>query len=246
MFSWFHRRSERAKRLISALTLTLLLVSTSGTALLTPRVAQAQFSDLANLAVNIAGNLWDSVIQPALKFAWEHGAAIAFRNAARTFSTQVAYQSAVMLGSGGQGQTPLFTWKNLGKVAQDAADSAAGDFIETLGESNGYAKLGLCQPGGTLVAAGQFKQIVGLTLFNEVKPRQPKCTLSQLSQNWEKALADPKTFLQKFNVVLDPNQHDLGVMLKLQENNCVLGFIHTENHDKTADMGAPLPFWDIA
>ncbi|MFH1111795.1 MAG: hypothetical protein V1712_01855 [Patescibacteria group bacterium] len=201
---------------------SLFFVFSSVYSLFNSLPAQAQVGPLPTVevtpmpTVELGLSIWDRLWQ-ITQWAWEHGGAIAYRNAIRTFTSRIAYDSAVYLGSGGKGQKPLFVTKNWGAYLKDVGDSAAGDFLETLAQENGYIKFGLCEPVGLGFQAPQAKLIIGLTLFDEIKPRKPKCSLSDMQRNWKEALSDPKRFLKNYNIVFDPKQHDLGVTLRLKQ-----------------------------
>src|SRR3989338_11084582 len=214
MLLWFNHRPARARSRLTGFLFSLILVTTISGSLLAPRPAQGQAAaaDIIGGPSNVASYIWDR-IQDAATWAWERGAAIAFKNAAKTFTQRIAYDTAVMLASGGQGQTPLLSWRSLGQTTQRAFDDAAGDFLETLDTNNAFISLGICRPPGT-----SFQLIVTTTLFNEIRPRQPVCSLSQIEQNWKTFFADTDQLLKRFGVVFDPSQNDLGVALRLQQS----------------------------
>ena len=166
----------RRRQLAVSVIGSLVLVVTVVTSLLAPRPTQAQAfaADIIGGPSNVASYIWDK-IQAAATWAWERGAAIAFKNAARTFTQRIAYDTAVMLASGGQGQTPLLSWRSLGQTTVRAFYDASEYFFETLDTNNAFISLGICRPAGT-----SFQLIVTTTLFNEIQPRQPVCSLSQI------------------------------------------------------------------
>lgn len=129
------------------------------------------------------------------------------------FAQRIAYDSAVMLGSGGTGQTPLFTWKNLGKSANDAFNDAAGSFIDTLATDNGYLSLDVCRPPGF-----SANLIITTALFAEIQPTKPRCNLRQIQTAWDKYLKDPKAAQKAFGYAIDPRQNELGVTLSLRQS----------------------------
>jgi len=194
---------------------SLLLITISSSLLFLPPAAHAQVaSDVIGGPSQIISTVFDKIADAA-KWAWDNLGAEAYKNAIRTFTQQIAYNTAIMLTSGGQGQGPLVETKSFGQIVKDAADSAAGDFLDTLDTQNPYINLGVCRPQGP--GGASFQLIIGYSLFNEVKPRQPRCTLSEIRNNWEKFLADPKNILERFNVVFDPRQNDLGIALELHQ-----------------------------
>lgn len=178
-----------------------------------PRLAQAFAvpADVIGGPSQISSTIFDKIADAA-RWAWENGAAVAFKNAARTFTQRLAYDTAVMISSAGQGQKPLFSNFTIGQTFQRAADDAAGDFLDTLATQQTYVNLNICQP-----SSPSAQLVIGFTAFNEIQPRQPRCSLSTAINNWENFVRDPN-ILQNFGVVFDPRQNDLGIALQIQEN----------------------------
>ncbi len=213
--------SNKFRRTLAILALVLTIFGSAGAGLFTPRPANAQFTDFANLVINSAQWVYDSVLAPAAKWAWDHGAAVAFKNAAKTFTQQIAYNTAVKITSSGSGQTPLIQTKSFGQLMSDAADDAAGDMLDTLGKENGFLKLDLCQPSNNF-----FNLDIALPSFlldgrSPESQRRGKCKLSDLKKNWGAILNDPKKqkqFLKQFTATLDPKQNDLGVSISVQQS----------------------------
>ncbi len=191
----------------------------------TPRQASAQFvspdapANIWTSIVTYADSVYQSVIKPAGEWAWEHGAATAFRNMAKSFTQQIAYNAAVQLASGGTGQTPLFTWKGLGDTLQDAADDALGDAIDNF-TKNGLGGFSLCDSGPDMP---EFKLIIGMYLFDEadVRPKKANCSFSKLKANINRLSTDPRykdQFLKNFGAQFDPKQNQLGMTLDIRQN----------------------------
>ncbi len=201
------------QRVLLALCGILVVVTTTGTVLLRPQPAQAIFGvgDISFEVNQLATFIWEKA-QDGLRWAMDHGAALAFKNALRTFTQRMAYDTAVMLASGGRGQTPLLSWRSLGESATRAYDDAAGDFLDTLDTSNGFIRLGLCKPVGF-----DFRLVVNSALFQEIQPRRPRCTLSDIERNIDRYRQNPEQFLDRVGVVFDPKQNELGVALHLQQ-----------------------------
>ena len=63
--------------------------------------------------------------------AIQKAGSIAFNRTLSTILNKIAYDAANYIGSGGQGQSPLFLKQNLGEILTNVADEAAGQFIET-------------------------------------------------------------------------------------------------------------------
>ncbi|MFA6307146.1 MAG: hypothetical protein WCV70_04075 [Patescibacteria group bacterium] len=144
----------------------------------------------------------------AQKWAEEYGAAIAFKAAVKNFLNNLAYDTATYLATGDWGQQPMFETRNFGTVVKDAADNAAGTFLEQWGKS-GAIKFNVCQPNLNV----QVK--IGLGLQKTQRPTKPACTFTEMTKNWDTALKD-KNFLPKFQDMFNPWSNDLGIALTLQ------------------------------
>ncbi len=131
------------KRAAVAVLLALVLSLSTAVA---PRPAYAIFGIADISFTTIVGNVWQA-IQDAAKFAWAHGAAIAYKNAASYFANQVAYDTAVWLGSGGNGQQPLFVTEGWGSYLKNVGDAAAGEFLDTFARESSQGHPGKCTKG---------------------------------------------------------------------------------------------------
>ena len=71
---------------------------------------------------------------------WQKGGSLAFQQVLRSALNKVAYDTANYLGSGGEGQQPLFITQDWGDYLTQIGDEAAGQFLEdfsqNLSESN--------------------------------------------------------------------------------------------------------------
>lgn len=205
-------KSSSPSRSGTKIVLSLLLVLIVSASLLIPRPAQALIAaDIIGGISQVASFVYDKT-RDALEWAWKNFGAQAYKNAFRTFTQQVAYNSAIMLTSGGQGQRPLVETRPFSQIVKDAADAAVGDFLDTLDTQNGFINLGLCSPTGP-----SAKLIIGYGIIDEIKPRRPRCTWSDIKNNWQEFFANPDDLLNRFGVAFDPNQHDLGVALHLSQ-----------------------------
>ncbi|NCQ13134.1 hypothetical protein GW804_03585, partial [Candidatus Falkowbacteria bacterium] len=63
--------------------------------------------------------------------AMQTAGSIAFNRTLSTVLNTIAYDAANYIGSGGEGQSPLFQKQNLGEILTSVADQAAGQFVET-------------------------------------------------------------------------------------------------------------------
>lgn len=95
--------------------------------LISPQSVQAQMvtADTQTVSQTFMQKVWDF-----LKKAYEKGGASAFQKTVRTALNKIAYDTATALGSGGEGQQPLFVTKDWGEYLTQIGDEAAGSFIE--------------------------------------------------------------------------------------------------------------------
>jgi hypothetical protein len=131
----------------------------------------------------------------------------AFGSAVRTALNTFAYDTANKIANGINGQQSAFETRSFGEIFQDSLDSAAGDFLYTLG-NEGFNGLNLCEPSLGINLS------IGLGLVQYQKP-QVQCTFSELRDNWEQELRNP-TFLRDFQNYFEPTQNDLGIALSAQ------------------------------
>lgn len=221
MSSWLKNKHPRLFRVLTTGIFLSVIFTTVGVSFFTPKSAQAQWAVtdpgvLAAIQLQIVAQQAEAAkgwLTKSLEWVWEHGAAVAFKNAAKMFANRIAYDAAVMIGSGGKGQTPLFTWKNLGKSATDAWNDAAGDFIDTIATENGYLSLDVCRPPGFTA-----NLIITTALFEEIRPTRPRCNLKQIGAAWDQYLKNPRMAQQAFGYAIDPRQNELGVSLSLRQD----------------------------
>ncbi|MEK7557947.1 MAG: hypothetical protein AAB530_01925, partial [Patescibacteria group bacterium] len=150
---------------------------------------------------------WDELIAKLLT-AGSSALGIAIRGALNT----IAYDTATWLGSGKEGQKPLFITENWEEYYLNIADEAAGNFIESLGKEGIFGKkFNLCEPDFNV------KLRIGLGLRNQARPEmnKPACTFMKMTENWEKAITG-NDFLTKFQDMFNPQSNDLGIALSLQ------------------------------
>jgi hypothetical protein len=142
------------------------------------------------------------------KWSLEKAAATAYKESLRYFLNTLAVDTATYLASGDEGQKPMFFTDGWGGYLKNAADNAAGTFLETLGKDSPI-KFNLCQPN----LAVNLK--INLGLLQGQQPQKPQCTFSKMKENWEKELKDPN-FLNNFQDMFNPWSNDLGIALSLQ------------------------------
>ncbi len=177
--------SSFKKTMIIALLTMFLLVS-----LFFPKNVQAQFADIAHLAMQVGKWVFEKT-QGLLKKAWESGGAIAYRNGLNLFLGQMAKESAEYIASGGKGQKPMFVsdpdyWTKLG-------DQVLGEYIDETAKSvTGFTGRSLCDPIDPTI---RFNLLVGLDYkYQEMmfKPEM-RCSWSQIKERY-KDLSKKKLF----------------------------------------------------
>jgi hypothetical protein len=131
---------------------------------------------------------------------------IALNSAVRSALNTIAFDTATWLGSGGKGQKPMFITEGWGTYLTNVADNAAGTFIEKFGRT-GLKNYNMCDPGG-------LKAVIGLGLTQYTRPSTPKCTFTQLTQNWEKSLSN-SDFLSQFQDMFKPVSNQVGITLSV-------------------------------
>jgi hypothetical protein len=160
----------------------------------------------AQIVSTTKDSIW-KVIGEALKKAGSTALQSAIRN---TLSTMAA-QTATWLGSGGEGQKPLFLKGEWGEFAKQQGDAAAGAFLDSINEQ---FNVNLCQPNLAVQANIAF----GLT--NYVEPPKPNCSASNMFKAWTdefQRIKDMKAsdFLNKAAGMFDPTGNDTSVSLSL-------------------------------
>ncbi|MDP3899650.1 MAG: hypothetical protein Q8Q23_01065, partial [bacterium] len=150
---------------------------------------------------------WEKFIDNLAKYS-KIATDTAYKAGLKYFLNTLAVDTATYLATGDQGQGPMFETRPLNKILTDAADGAAGAFLETLGK-DGPLKFNLCKPNLDVMVK------INLGLQKTQRPTKPSCTFSEMTKNWDTALKD-KDFLPKFQDMFNPWSNDLGIALTLQ------------------------------
>lgn len=120
------KRPNSNKSLAKYQFIIFLLLLSFSFLLVSPRKVHAQGTDINQFIANV----WLPIKEFAKK-AYEKGGAAAFQTAVRTSVNKIAYDTATWLGSGGEGQKPLFVTKGWGSYIGQIGDEAAGQFLES-------------------------------------------------------------------------------------------------------------------
>ncbi|MFH1745239.1 MAG: hypothetical protein ABH881_03685, partial [bacterium] len=128
----------------------------------------------------------------------------------RALST-IAYDTATWLGSGGEGEKPLFMTEGVAQYMQNIGDSVLGESLEILGRDNGWVKFNMCNPDLML------KVRLGFGLYQYSRPQEPACTFSEMRKNWTAELnKPPEQFFTGLQDMFNPTSNDLGMSLTFQ------------------------------
>ncbi|MFA5183970.1 MAG: hypothetical protein WC456_00405 [Patescibacteria group bacterium] len=134
MFSFLKTKKERASRPGGKMAVIFLSLSLVLTLLLPLKPAQAQVggfvTDVGNTIVNSAAWVWEKT-STVVWNAIQKAGSIAFQRTLSSALNKIAYDAANYIGSGGQGQKPLFVTMSLENYLKQAGDEAAGAFIES-------------------------------------------------------------------------------------------------------------------
>jgi hypothetical protein len=148
---------------------------------------------------------WEKGWENLLKNLKEAGSK-AFHSALSNALNTVAYDTATWIGSGGEGQQPLFIREGWGEYLTNVADNSAGSFLEGLMGSGGFGNFNLCEPS----AGAAMKISLGLTQYARPAANKPDCTFSEMRKNWSQALKSPN-FLNDVQNMFDPVSSDVGI-----------------------------------
>ncbi len=255
-------RSPSPRSPLFVALLAILLATTAGSAWLGLKPAQAQLVvatptvDAANVtlisqgavrtgqgAVQTTKAVKDSA-WTVFKTALTNTAAIAILNGANYFAQKVAYDAAVYIASGGNGQKPFFTTEGLGNYLQNTAEDAAGEVVGTLAsDPNLFAKYGinLCAPKDPTLALnfklGFLNGLPGILGKSGPQAPKPKCTWDSISSNWDKFANQPSsTVLNQVGIMFSPGESSLGAAVQL--NNVALGQIAEKKANNATDYAS--------
>lgn len=81
-----------------------------------------------------------SDLPKTLKDIWQKGASLALQQTLRSVLNKIAYDTANWIGSGGEGQQPLFVTESVGAYINKLGDEAAGTFLQNFSSNLGTSK----------------------------------------------------------------------------------------------------------
>ncbi len=89
-------------------------------------VVSTEVASVPTTVQTVKQSIWQTIGQALLK-----AGSIAFNRTLSTVLNKIAYDAANYIGSGGEGQSPLFYKQNLVQILVSVSDEAAGQFLET-------------------------------------------------------------------------------------------------------------------
>lgn len=159
---------------------------------------------------NTKDSLWDKLKEQLKKVG-----SVALQSAIQTALNTLAYDTATWIGSGADGQKPLFTTEYLTKLGTNAANSATSKFIQGLSKE---WSVDLCRPTADRQANIGF----GLVQFQQPNTANLDCSFQELQQKFTseiekyKAISkDPGAYVKAVSGMFDATSNDIGVSLSL-------------------------------
>ncbi len=119
----------------------------------------------------------------------------------------MAFDVATWLASGGEGQQPMFFTEGWGEYLTNIVDNAAGNFLEKVGGS--WLGFDICDPSNL-----NLKISIGIAIADTQRPPTPRCSVTQMLNNWESLINDRNIF-NRLNLVFDPDKNDIGIALTI-------------------------------
>lgn len=164
-----------------------------------------------------ANQVDDKLVKPAMQVALLS----ALLNLVTFVFDRLAYESAVWVATGGEGETPLFNAKDAESAWKDFGLDIAGDAIGELNESvmsTLNLDFDICAPTNPL-----FKLSLQLGIKQAYQPQEPKCDFKEIRDNWDSFITttvqtatDPsQTVLKAFAEGFKPGQNELSATVGL-------------------------------
>ncbi|MEA3272136.1 MAG: hypothetical protein U9P90_00535, partial [Patescibacteria group bacterium] len=152
-------------------------------------------------------------IMNELQGLWRGALSQTVFNSLNYFLQKLAYDAAIWVSSGGQGQGPLFEYKDFGSYISDVALDTAASAIDEL--SDGWP-VDLCSP--SLDFLPEVSMSIQLGVVQTYEPR-PRCSWNELSANWDQFIAENSSgeVLAEYARSIRPGEGGLGSILALHE-----------------------------
>lgn len=213
---------ERSRKLLASGMLILAFFSFSSTAFLVPRAAQAGiFMTVDGDPTRFAYWLQD-VLYKLGRSALIASVSTALINATTYAADRLAYDAAVFVAAGGQGEDPLFDNRSVGDYFSDYGASVAGDALGEIDDTGILGNFSLCEPDATKGITLAFK----LGIQGAFKRPEPECKWSEVKDNWGGFLSDVASMGEdpfgknslitaKLADAFNPSENDFSVGIQL-------------------------------
>lgn len=162
---------------------------------------------------------------------WKNGANM-LQNVYRKALERLAYDSAVYIGSGREGQKPMWEEDGWDVYLNKVGDNAFGDLIEEFSGEDGFLKFNICEPNFDV------KFMIGMGLVNQKKPKEPSCTFTEFRKNWTTEWERIQNlghteYMKMLQNSFKPTSNHLGMALKVQTD--VMEDVKSKVEAKTDD-----------
>ena len=144
MKSFFKFEEKNSKKSGKLVIVFLLVLMSFSFLVIQPKQVDAQMVvfDSMNAALKAGDSIWQKTTN-AFKYLWQKGGSMAFQQTLRTVLNKVAVDTANYVGSGGEGQKPLFIsdpWSYVANVGDEAAGAYLENFASNLSASSNCDK----------------------------------------------------------------------------------------------------------
>ena len=207
--------------------------------------AQAQWAVLD--PANLGQNIWSGVKWVYDKFM-KQAIALAFKEGLKMVLSQIAYDTATQIATGGRGQTASFWNQNWGDYLSGVGDAVLGQLLDDL--SKEWGQFDICNPSTVNIKLG-----IHLSLFKERKPSQfglnARCNFSEISNNWQEwareVQSDPSKLYGDLRESFKPAENDAGMYLTLhstlltkEEDSRLNAWIERSVNQGVKDVASPI------
>lgn len=196
---------------------TAIALVVAGFIFFSGKQVEAQFATAATTVGDIprlTSAIKDTLIEAIIK-----AGKVSFLSSLRSLVNQFAYDTATYIGSGGQGQKPVYFTKEFGPWLREQGANVGGQFIEefaTSDQGSFIKKYNVCSPN----LAVSIRISLGLTDFANQSSglSQSKCNLKQIYENGRSQveLFRQGDYLKNLALTaFDPTTTDVGAALTL-------------------------------
>ncbi len=196
---------------------TAIILVVAGFVFFSGKEAKAQFAAVSTTVADVpraAGAIKDTLIEAIIK-----AGRVSFLSSLRSLVNQFAYDTATYVGSGGQGQKPVYFTKEFGPWLREQGANVGGQFIEEFAatdQGSFIKKYNICSPDLSV----SIKISLGLTDFARDSQglSQSRCNLKEIYQSGQNQveLFRKGDYLKNLAITaFDPTTTDVGAALSL-------------------------------